>query len=286
MKTIIGSFIAIFVFGMIAIGQTTKTNSKNTIIVQSIESSVSVESLSESADIISNRLKDFKSKRFTISVIPENNQIKVTLKGDWDENFTKDLIVQKGTLACYETYSRKDLSILLSDGYNFFSTYNSKYGSDSSSEIVCVSLEDVEKINDNLNSNALDRKCKFVWGRQSASSATCLYALKTIGDEGAILKGTDIASMSYTQNKTFKFYEVHLRLNESGADLWADATRRNVNKTIAFVLDDKLYSAPIVNAPIIGGRASISSNFSKSEAAYIASLGKNGELPIDLKIIK
>ncbi|MBT7463520.1 MAG: protein translocase subunit SecD, partial [Bacteroidetes bacterium] len=74
--------------------------------------------------------------------------------------------------------------------------------------------------------------------------------------------------------------------NESGADLWADATRRNVNKTIAFVLDDKLYSAPIVNAPIIGGRASISSNFSKSEAAYIASLGKNGELPIDLKIIK
>jgi preprotein translocase subunit SecD len=51
-------------------------------------------------------------------------------------------------------------------------------------------------------------------------------------------------------------------------------------------LDDQVIYAPIVRSVINGGHCTISGNLTKPEAAYIAALGNNGELPVSFKVVK
>jgi len=55
---------------------------------------------------------------------------------------------------------------------------------------------------------------------------------------------------------------------------WAEATRRNMDKAIAIVLDDKVISAPVVRSVIEGGNCQISGNFTEEDARYIVALWK------------
>lgn len=286
MKTILYSIIAIFLLGMIAMGFTNKANTNNIILIQAIDSNVSPVSLSQSAKIISNRLKDFSSKKFDIKVISDKNQIQVTLNGSWDLKVTEGLLVQKGALAFYETYNHNSLSELLSGDHHLYSFFKSDNTSDSSAEIGCTSINEIEKINDYLNTLGLNQKCKFVWSQYPENSNVCLYALKIINEKGALITGTDIKSVKFNQDKASKNNEIEIRLKESSVTLWADATKRNINHAIAIVLDNNVLSAPVVCSVISGGNSTITGNFSQVEAKYIAALGNNGELPNSFKIIK
>ena len=69
-------------------------------------------------------------------------------------------------------------------------------------------------------------------------------------------------------------------------ELFADATKRNLNNAIAMVLDDNVISAPKVMSPIESGEIEISGNFTHSQVNYIASLLNNGVLPVGFTIIK
>jgi preprotein translocase subunit SecD len=44
-----------------------------------------------------------------------------------------------------------------------------------------------------------------------------------------------------------------IRLDKSGTDFWAIATEKAINRRLAFIINDKLVHAPIVNAKITSG---------------------------------
>jgi len=71
-----------------------------------------------------------------------------------------------------------------------------------------------------------------------------------------------------------------------GAKRFADATRQNVGKLFAIVLDDKVISAPVIREPILGGRGVISGRFTVQEAQDLALLLRAGALPAPLNIIE
>lgn len=71
-------------------------------------------------------------------------------------------------------------------------------------------------------------------------------------------------------------YEISLNFDSEGAKRFGDITTKLAGQgRLAIVLDGKLYSAPNVNEPITGGRASISGSFTQREAIELANVLNN-----------
>ncbi len=72
---------------------------------------------------------------------------------------------------------------------------------------------------------------------------------------------------------------VNFAFDPLGAKRFGDATRDNVGRLFAIVLDEKVISAPVINEPITGGRGMISGNFTVESANDLALLLNAGALP-------
>ena len=79
---------------------------------------------------------------------------------------------------------------------------------------------------------------------------------------------------------------VSFRFNSTGARKFADATRENVGKPFAIVLDNKVISAPVIREPILGGSGQISGNFTVQQANDLSILLRAGALPAPLTVIE
>jgi len=79
--------------------------------------------------------------------------------------------------------------------------------------------------------------------------------------------------------------EVSMMMNSEAATRWAQITAANVGKYIAIVLDNRVYSAPVVNGKIPGGQSNITGNFDIREANDLANVLKAGKLPAPAKIV-
>jgi SecD/SecF fusion protein len=80
--------------------------------------------------------------------------------------------------------------------------------------------------------------------------------------------------------------EVSLSMNGEGAKTWARITKDNVGKQVAIVLDDYVYSYPVVNQEIRGGRSQITGDFDIKEAKDLANVLKSGKMRAPAVIIQ
>jgi preprotein translocase subunit SecD len=71
---------------------------------------------------------------------------------------------------------------------------------------------------------------------------------------------------------------INFTLNGEGARIFGDFTAKNVGKRMAVVLDNKVYSAPVIRERIGGGRVQISGNFTLNEAHDLAIALRSGAL--------
>lgn len=79
---------------------------------------------------------------------------------------------------------------------------------------------------------------------------------------------------------------VTINFNDQGAALFENLTANNVHRRMAIVLDGKVYSAPVINERIGGGRCSISGNFSVEEANDLALVLRAGSLPAPVTLLE
>ena len=79
---------------------------------------------------------------------------------------------------------------------------------------------------------------------------------------------------------------VSMSMNSEGAAIWKRLTGDNVGKCIAIVLDNYVYSAPVVNGEIPNGHSQISGNFTIEEGKDLANVLKAGKLPAPAKIVE
>ncbi len=80
--------------------------------------------------------------------------------------------------------------------------------------------------------------------------------------------------------------QVTMVMNSEGARTWARLTGANVNKPVAIVLDDVVYSYPTVINRIVGGRSSITGLDSREEAQDIVTVLMSGALPAPVDIVE
>lgn len=77
---------------------------------------------------------------------------------------------------------------------------------------------------------------------------------------------------------------VELVLTDRGARLFEKITGENVGRSLAIILDDTVYSAPVIKEKIGGGRASITGSFDIKEARDLAIALRAGALPAPVAI--
>ena len=79
---------------------------------------------------------------------------------------------------------------------------------------------------------------------------------------------------------------ISMQMNANGAKLWRKLTSNNINRRIAIVLDDYVYSAPVVQNEIPNGNSQITGNFTIDEAQDLANILKAGTLPAPTTIVE
>jgi preprotein translocase subunit SecD len=77
---------------------------------------------------------------------------------------------------------------------------------------------------------------------------------------------------------------VSLDFNARGARLFGEITAANVNRRLAIILDDTIYSAPVIKEAIPGGKAVISGSFTPDEAKDLAIVLRSGALPAPVTV--
>jgi preprotein translocase subunit SecD len=77
---------------------------------------------------------------------------------------------------------------------------------------------------------------------------------------------------------------IAFKLNAEGGREFGRITGANVNRRLAIILDQKVYSAPVIKSRIPGGSGIIEGSFSDEEARDLALILKAGALPAPLKI--
>ncbi|MFM2423879.1 MAG: hypothetical protein RLZZ70_266, partial [Candidatus Parcubacteria bacterium] len=94
-------------------------------------------------------------------------------------------------------------------------------------------------------------------------------ALEFAGGQSGQLANEPIVSISFTQE---------------GGDLFEKITRENTGEQLAIFLDGEIISAPRINEPILGGRATISGGFTPDEAKELAQNLNFGALPVPITL--
>jgi len=79
---------------------------------------------------------------------------------------------------------------------------------------------------------------------------------------------------------------VTVDLDRRGADIFDAVTAANVGRRLAIVLDNTVYSDPVIKERIPGGRVQIQGSFSIEEAHELAIVLRSGALPAPVNIIE
>ncbi len=99
----------------------------------------------------------------------------------------------------------------------------------------------------------------------------------------AIMTGDVLQEARMGISPRTKEAEVDFKLDPTGARIFDQATAANVGKRMAIILDNNVYSAPVIRERISGGSGSISGNFTEAEAKDLAIVLRAGALPAPLK---
>ena len=124
-----------------------------------------------------------------------------------------------------------------------------------------------------------------------------LYQRSTDPQTGAVrkspflLKKRTLMTGDVIRDARVSFDEFHepyvaMEFNDIGAKLFEQITASNVKKRLAIILDNNVYSAPVIQERIAGGRAQITGRFDTKEASDLAIVLRSGALPAPVKIIE
>ena len=155
-------------------------------------------------------------------------------------------------------------------------------------------VKDTANINRMLKqvSSVFPRNIRFAWCVKPNKAVSGnvefidLVALKANRDNRCSLGGEVVteARQDYDQNGRV---EVTINMNTEGAKAWKRLTGDNIGRQVAIVLDNYVYSYPVVNDEIPNGTSKISGgDMTVEEAQDLANILKAGKLPAPARILE
>ena len=180
---------------------------------------------------------------------------------------------------------------------NTFQAENGQTGLRPGPVVGYAAQKDTAKVNEYLTSPAIasviPQNMKLVWGVKPISPDSKvfeLYALKSSKPDGSPALGGDVISDARADYDQTGRPEVVMIMNSDGARQWRAVTAAasadiNNKKSVAIVLDNVVYSAPVVQGEIAQGISSISGSFKVEDTQDLANVLKAGRLPAPAKIV-
>lgn len=101
-----------------------------------------------------------------------------------------------------------------------------------------------------------------------------------------LMTGEYITNAQVSIDQQYNTPYVALEFDAQGGRLFERITEANVKKRLAIVLDSVVYSAPVIQEKISGGRASITGSFSMEEARDLAIVLRAGALPAPVVVLE
>lgn len=154
-----------------------------------------------------------------------------------------------------------------------------------------VAEENKEKVRRMLDRDEVRRvvpsDVAFVWSAKArllgeGKRYFTLYPLK----QSPELTGGVITNARATLDPSYNQPIVTMEMNSDGARDWARITGANINKRIAIVLDNAVFSAPVVRGKIPGGHSQIEGMDNLDEARLLEIVLKAGALPAPVEIVE
>ncbi|MCF6349729.1 MAG: protein translocase subunit SecDF [Flavobacteriaceae bacterium] len=157
-----------------------------------------------------------------------------------------------------------------------------------------ATIANKEKINEYLNRKEVRtllpstlKNAKFLWDNPRKNSDTIrLYAIKGNRKNEAPIHGDVIKSARQDFESFGSNPLISMTMKSGASKKWAKMTEKNLNRPVAVVLDDIVYSAPTVQGVIKGGSTQITGNFTIEEAQDVANALQSGKLPASAHIIQ
>ncbi|MBR6249008.1 MAG: protein translocase subunit SecD, partial [Muribaculaceae bacterium] len=159
----------------------------------------------------------------------------------------------------------------------------------SSPVVGMVNINDTAAVNRIINSpvakTTLPADLKLAWSVKADDRGIFnLVALRTEPGDKPVLEG-DVVTRASAEFDQMQGQVVSMRMNDDGARRWGQITGQNINRAIAIVLDDQVYSYPNVNSRIDGGSSQISGQFTPEEASDLANVLESGKMDAQPEVI-
>jgi len=100
----------------------------------------------------------------------------------------------------------------------------------------------------------------------------------------ALLTGDFLTDAHISIDTQYNEPYVSISFNKAGSKIFARITEQNVGKRLAIILDNNVYSDPVIREKIPSGKAQITGNFTEEEARDLAIVLRAGALPAPIKV--
>jgi preprotein translocase subunit SecD len=101
-----------------------------------------------------------------------------------------------------------------------------------------------------------------------------------------LLTGASLTDARVEIDSQYNEPYVSIQFDKKGGRIFSQITEQNVKKRLAIVLDNKVYSAPVIQEKISGGAARITGSFTMEQARDLAIALRAGALPAPVNVIE
>jgi len=143
-------------------------------------------------------------------------------------------------------------------------------------ESVIVELPGVTDVNEAIN--LIGKTAQLLFAEQASEDS---YNFQNTELTGAHLRRAEV---EFDQNTGEP--QVSLQFDSEGSKMFADITRRNLQKPVAIKLDEEIISAPTVQSVIESGQAVITGQFTIDQAKQLAIELNAGALPVPITLVE
>jgi len=124
----------------------------------------------------------------------------------------------------------------------------------------------------------------ILYQKQTDPQGNIIGRVPFVLKKDAVLTGEYLMDAEVSLSSTYNTPIVQFRLDAAGSKLFEEITGDNIGNRMAIVLDDNVYSAPVIKSRIPGGSAYIDGMDSMDEAKDLAIVLRAGSLPAPVSI--
>lgn len=141
-------------------------------------------------------------------------------------------------------------------------------------------------VDEGASSEAVPPGDVLLYGKDYDPATRKTTRIPYVLEDRILLTGDTIKDARVRYDSQYGRPYVSLTFDSVGARVFEQVTGDHVKERLAIVLDDNVYSAPVIQERISGGQASITGSFTAEDATDLAIVLRAGSLPAPVEILQ